>query len=115
MRGLGILDVKLLFGIGSVLNQARIELMVYLGAWQAAASYERAGLETRMTRVLELDVPTVRIPVSPGRNLAVLIEVASLNQRLRSQGVYSAQTFNRVLIERMERSRRERRAADGRL
>lgn len=105
VRGLGIIDVKLLFGIGSILNQTRIELAVYLELWQPGAPYERAGLETRTVKLFGVTIPSVRIPVSPGRNLAILIEVAALNQRLRSQGVSSAQEFNEGLIARMERAR----------
>ena len=108
VRGLGILDIKLLFGIGSILNQTRIELAVRLEMWRTdAAPYERAGIETKTTRIMGIDLPLVRIPVSPGRNLAILIEVAALNQRLRSQGYFSAKAFNEDLIRRM------RRAADG--
>jgi len=101
VRGLGILDVKLLFGIGSILNQSRIEMVVHLEMWKAETHYERAGLELKSTELLGLQVPEIRIPVSPGRNLAILIEVASLNQRLRSQGYFSALTFNENLIEKM--------------
>lgn len=103
VRGLGILDVKLLFGIGSILNQSRIELAVHLEMWRASSSYDRAGLEMDSMKILDVDIPTVRIPVSPGRNLAILIEVAALNQRLRSQGYFSARTFNQTLIESMRR------------
>ena len=104
VRGLGIIDVKLLFGIGSILNVSRVELVVYLQMWEATTQYERVGLETKTSAILGLDVPTIHIPVSPGRNLAVLIEVAALNQRLRSQGYVSALTFNQNLIERMKKS-----------
>lgn len=103
VRGLGILDVKLLFGIGSILNQSRIEMVVHLEMWRARAHYERTGLELKSARILGVRVPEIRIPVSPGRNLAILIEVASLNQRLRSQGYFSALTFNQNLIETMRR------------
>lgn len=101
VRGLGVIDVKLLFGIGSILDRTRIELSIRLEPWSAAARYERVGLETQRAMILEVEIPLIRIPVSPGRNLAVLIEVAALNQRLRSQGYFSAETFNRKLIERM--------------
>ncbi|MBI3548813.1 MAG: HPr(Ser) kinase/phosphatase [Elusimicrobia bacterium] len=107
VRGLGILDVKLIFGIGAILDRTRIELSVYLEMWRESTmtTYERAGLENRTTKVLGVDIPLVRIPVSPGRNLAILIEVAALNQRLRSQGVFSALTFNQKLIERMKKTK----------
>lgn len=106
VRGLGILDVKLLFGIGSTLNQSRIEFVVYLEMWQASGHYDRAGLDNNTTRILDVDIPVIRMPVSPGRNLAILIEVAALNQRLRSQGYFSAKTFNDQLIEKMKSQRK---------
>jgi len=101
VRGLGVIDVKLLFGVGSILDRARIELAILLEAWSESAQYDRVGLEMRKTTILDIEVPLIKIPVSPGRNLAVLIEVAALNQRLRSQGYFTAETFNRKLIDRM--------------
>jgi HPr kinase/phosphorylase len=106
VRGLGVIDVKLLFGIGAILDRTRIELAIKLEAWNAAANVDRTGLETRRVTILDVEVPLIRIPVSPGRNLAVLIEVASLNQRLRSQGYFSAETFNKRLIDRMNAKER---------
>jgi HPr kinase/phosphorylase len=102
VRGLGVIDVKLLFGIGSILDRTRIELAIRLEPWTAGMQYDRTGLDSKKTTILDVDVPLIRIPVSPGRNLAVLIEVAALNQRLRSQGYFSAETFNQRLIERMK-------------
>lgn len=102
VRGLGVIDAKLLFGIGSILDRTRIELAIRLEPWSQQAQYDRVGLETAKMSVLDVEVPLIRIPVSPGRNLAVLIEVAALNQRLRSQGYFSAETFNRKLIARMK-------------
>ncbi|MDE2236302.1 MAG: HPr(Ser) kinase/phosphatase, partial [Elusimicrobia bacterium] len=102
VRGLGIIDVKLLFGIGSILDRTRIELAIRLDPWNAQTQFDRTGLETKTTTILDVEIPLIRIPVSPGRNLAVLIEVAALNQRLRSQGYFSAETFNQRLIHRMK-------------
>ena len=106
IRGLGIIDVKLLFGIGAILDRTRIELAIKLEQWNEAAAVDRTGLENRKLSILEVEIPLIRIPVSPGRNLAVLIEVAALNQRLRSQGYFSAETFNKRLIERMNAKER---------
>ena len=105
VRGLGIIDVKLLFGIGSILNHSTIGLAVNLEAWDPQTTYDRTGLHKQAARILEVAVPLVRIPVSPGRNLAVLIEVAALNQRLKSQGYSSAEDFNRRLLARMAAGR----------
>ena len=101
VRGLGIIDVKLLFGIGSILNQSQVGLVIQLEMWEPNRPYERSGLGRGATKIIDAEVPMVRIPVSPGRNLAVLIEVAALNQRLKSQGYFSAETFNQQLITRM--------------
>jgi HPr kinase/phosphorylase len=101
VRGLGIIDVKLLFGIGSILNASQIGLVIHLEMWKPDLHCERTGLERKLTHILDVEVPMMHIPVSPGRNLAVLIEVAALNQRLKSQGYFSAETFNQGLIDRM--------------
>ena len=104
VRGLGVLDVRLLFGIGLILEHKRVRLAIQLVPWETIEGKDRTGLENKTTNFLGIDVPLVRIPVSPGRNLAVLIEVAALNQRLRSQGYSAADNFNQKLIERMRGS-----------
>ncbi|PCI37540.1 MAG: HPr(Ser) kinase/phosphatase [Elusimicrobia bacterium] len=101
VRGLGIIDIKLLFGIGSIMPHAPIGLAIELEAWDPAAHYERTGLERVTKKIIDVDIPLVRIPVSPGRNLAVLIEVASLNQQLKIEGDFPAERFNQRIIERM--------------
>ncbi|MBI4060077.1 MAG: HPr kinase/phosphorylase, partial [Elusimicrobia bacterium] len=70
-------------------------------------AYDRTGLDAKKLSILDVEIPLIRIPVSPGRNLAVLIEVAALNQRLRTQGYFSAENFNRRLIERMKTKERD--------
>ena len=101
VRGLGIIDVKLLFGIGSVLETSEVGLVVQLEMWNPQSRYERVGLETKTTHILDVEVPEVLIPVRPGRNIASLIEVAALSQQLRAQGYATAERFNDNLIERM--------------
>jgi len=101
VRGLGIIDIKQLFGIGATLNMAQIGLGVQLVHWNPQDHYDRTGLERQTRRIIDVELPEVRIPVSPGRNLAVLIEVAALNQRLKTQGYFSAEQFNRGLLARM--------------
>lgn len=103
VRGLGVLDVRMLFGIGSVLDRSRVELAVVLDVWDPNRAYDRTGLEERSLRLLDVDIPLVRMPVSPGRNLAILIEVAALNRRLKSQGYYAAQAFNDRLLARIKK------------
>ncbi len=109
VRGLGIIDVKLLFGVGATLSASQIGFVVRLEQWDPAGHYTRTGLEKEVTKILDTEVPLARIPVRPGRNLAVLIEVAALNQRLKSQGYSSAELFNQDLIARMAARGRRRR------
>ncbi|MBU2575330.1 MAG: HPr(Ser) kinase/phosphatase [Elusimicrobia bacterium] len=105
VRGLGIIDVELLFGIGSIMNQSLIEMHVKLESVAAGgvnlANYDRTGLAVSEVTILDVPIPSLRLPVTPGRNLAVLIEVAALNQRLKNQGYFVAKKFNESLIKEM--------------
>jgi len=104
VRGLGIIDVELLFGVGSILDQSLIEMHVKLESVAGGtnlANYDRTGLQSTEVTILDVPVPSLRLPVTPGRNLAVLIEVASLNQRLKNQGYFTAKKFNENLIREM--------------
>lgn len=106
VRGLGIIDVELLFGIGSIMDQALIEMHVKLESVAAGANlgaYDRTGLQQAEVTILDVPVPSLRLPVTPGRNLAVLIEVAALNQRLKNQGYFVAKRFNESLIREMNK------------
>jgi len=105
VRGLGIIDVELLFGIGSIMDQSLIEMHVKLESVVAGTlgNYDRTGLAQAEVNILEVPVPSLRLPVTPGRNLAVLIEVASLNQRLKNQGYFVAKKFNESLIREMNK------------
>ncbi|OGS42250.1 MAG: HPr(Ser) kinase/phosphatase [Elusimicrobia bacterium RIFOXYB2_FULL_62_6] len=103
VRGLGIIDVELLFGIGSIMDQSLIEMHVKLECVAPGglnlSNYDRTGLSTSEVTILDVPIPSLRLPVTPGRNLAVLIEVASLNQRLKNQGYFVAKKFNESLIK----------------
>jgi HPr kinase/phosphorylase len=101
VRGLGIIDVWKIFGVGAVLKRSLIELVVYLEMWDDKKDYDRMGLEEKNSSLLGVAVPEIRVPVHPGRNLAALIEVAALNQRLKQQGVHSARELNERLIHKM--------------
>lgn len=103
VRGLGIIDVELLFGVGSTLDEMKIELEVVLTSPQKMAM-DRLGVEQKTTTILDVEIPSLGIPVTPGRNLAVLIEVAALNQRLKSQGIFSAKEFSKKILDRMKKS-----------
>ena len=100
VRGLGIIDIELLFGIGSSIDSAEIEMEVHLVA--PTGSIDRLGIEQQKTTLLGTQINALTIPVTPGRNLAVLIEVAALNQRLKNQGIISAKEFNKKLLSKMK-------------
>ena len=101
IRGLGIINIKDLFGISSVREEEKIELVVELHEWEASAEYDRLGFDEQMEPMLGIEVPKIRIPVRPGRNLATLIEVAARNQLLKRQGIHSARAFRDRLTQAM--------------
>lgn len=106
VRGLGIIDVELLFGVGAIMEHTHIEMGVRLMSVNDKTSCDRTGLEQACMEILGVSIPSLCIPVTPGRNLAVLIEVAALNQRLKSQGIFAANEFNNRLINKMKASGR---------
>jgi len=103
IRGLGIINIKDLFGIAAVRETKKVELVVELVEWDAEEEYDRLGLEERLYHVLEVSVPMVRLPVRPGRSIATIIEVAARDQLLKLQGHNSAREFqdklNRAIAE----------------
>ncbi|HXD72567.1 MAG TPA: HPr(Ser) kinase/phosphatase [Vicinamibacterales bacterium] len=98
LRGLGLINVKDLFGIASTRSSKRVELVVHLERWDPSREYERLGLDDDHYEILGLRIPLVRMPVAPGRNIAILVEVAARNQLLRARGHHAA----RALAERLE-------------
>jgi HPr kinase/phosphorylase len=112
LRGLGVINVKELFGIASTRTSKRIELVVHLERWDPARQYERLGLDDRFHELLGLQVPLVRMPVAPGRNIAILVEVAARNQILRARGHHSARLLADRLEERLRRGSGEAPAKD---
>ncbi len=86
LRGIGIINVKSMYGSGSVLDEKEIQLIIQLENWQQGKEYDRMGDETSSTSYFDIKVPKLTIPVSPGRNLAIIIEVAARNFRLKSMG-----------------------------
>jgi len=93
IRGLGIINVKDLFGVSAVRETKKIELVVELADWSPDEHYDRLGFDDRNDEILGVLVPSVRLPVRPGRNLATLIEVAARNQLVKAQGIHSARAF----------------------
>ncbi len=101
IRGVGIIDVRSMFGVRAVRQQKRIEVVVELEVWGARADYDRTGLETELTTILEVDVPKVVVPLNPGKNLTVIAEVVAMNHLLKYSGQDSASAFQQSLLERM--------------
>ena len=93
MRGIGVIDVRHMFGISSVKESQKIDLIVNLEQWRDHCVYDRLGLEENYTTLLDVQVPTVTIPVKPGRNLAIIIEVAAMNNRQKKMGFNAAKAF----------------------
>src|SRR5437764_12557357 len=103
LRGLGVINVMELFGIASTRSSKRVELVVQLERWDPTREYERLGLDDSFYAVLGLRVPLIRMPVAPGRNIAILVEVAARNQLLRARGHHAA----RLVADRLERTLRQ--------
>ena len=103
LRGLGVINVKDLFGIASTRLSKRVELVVQLERWEPGREYERLGLDDEFYEILGLKVPLIRMPVAPGRSVAILVEVAARNQLLRARGHHAA----RALAERLVQTLRE--------
>jgi HPr kinase/phosphorylase len=93
IRGLGIISIRDLFGPSAITDLKKIELVIEIEAWDERKEYDRLGLEERRTLLLDVPVPALLIPVSPGRNLATIVEVAVRNHLLKGQGVHSAREF----------------------
>lgn len=103
IRGLGIINIKDLFGIAAVRDRKKIELVIELMEWDPAREYDRLGVDEEKFRVVDVDIPLANVPVRPGRNLTTIIEVAARNHLLKLQGHHSARDFaerlNRAIAE----------------
>jgi HPr kinase/phosphorylase len=93
LRGLGLVNVRELFGIASVRSSKRVEFVVQLERWEPGRAYERLGLDDVFIEILAVKVPLVRMPVAPGRSVATLVEVAARNQLQRLRGFHAARTL----------------------
>ena len=104
LRGIGVVDVHRLFGMSAVKKDSAIDLIVNLEPWSEEAVYDRLGVEEHFTNIFDVKVPTLTIPVKPGRNLAVIIEVAAMNNRNKKMGYNAAQEFTEQLDKHFEQS-----------
>lgn len=104
LRGIGIVDIRRLFGMGAIQNTARIELVVHLEPWENGKMYDRFGLDNETTEILGVKIPSITVPVCPGRNMAVVLEIAAMNHRQKKMGYNTAEEFNKRLMEQMEKA-----------
>ena len=101
IRGIGIVDVRRIFGMGSVKMSEKVDMIIKLEQWDKNKVYDRIGLESETTNILGLDIATLTIPVRPGRNLAIILEIAAMNNRQRKMGYNTAEEFNKRMMEQM--------------
>ena len=104
IRGIGIIDVATMFGIGSVMRSKSIDMIVHLEHWVKGKEYDRLGLDDKTHEILGVQVPWLLLPIRPGRNVAVVLEVAARNLMLKQQGYSAAKELEKRMIARMEKS-----------
>ena len=102
IRGIGIIDIKAMFGIGSVLMKKSINMVIHLEKWDEQKDYDRFGLEDEYTSIMDVKLPRITLPVKPGRNLAIIIEVAARNYSLKQLGYSAAQELDRRTNEMIQ-------------
>ena len=101
LRGIGIVDVRRIFGMGAVKETEKIDLVINLENWVQGKMYDRLGLDEEKVDILGNKVPSITIPVKPGRNLAIILEIAAMNNRQKRMGYNTAEEFNKRLMEQM--------------
>jgi HPr kinase/phosphorylase len=104
IRGIGILDVKNLYGVGAVKMMENINLVINLELWDEKKNYDRLGLVDEYTDLLGIKVPSLNIPVRPGRNLAIIVEVAAMNNRQKKMGYNAAKVFEQRIMKEINKS-----------
>lgn len=102
IRGLGIINVTHLFGVGAIRDTKQIQLVVELENWDSNKVYDRIGAEEKTTDILGIKIPYHLIPVKPGRNIPIIVETAAMNERLKMMGYYSAKEFNQSVMKWLE-------------
>ena len=93
LRGIGVINVRRIYGVGSVKPESGIDLVVHLEPWQEGKAYDRLGLTSESETILGVRIPKVTIPVRPGRNLAVILELAAMNNRQKNMGYNAAESL----------------------
>jgi HPr kinase/phosphorylase len=103
IRGVGLVDIPSIFGVRAVRQQKRIEVVVQLEEWNQDAAVDRTGLDTETTLILDVELPKVRVPLNPGKNITVIAEVIALNHLLKYSGIDPAERFNERLMRQMRK------------
>ncbi len=104
LRGIGVIDVRQLFGMSAVKDSQSIDMVVNLEQWKDGAMYDRLGLDNLYTSILDVKVPSITVPVKPGRNLAIIVEVAAMNNRHKKMGYNAAQAFTKQINDHFDQS-----------
>lgn len=104
LRGIGVIDVRRLFGMSAVKEETVIDMVINLEQWKDGAVYDRLGLENLYTTILDVQVPALTVPVKPGRNLAVIVEVAAMNNRHKKMGYNAALEFTKQINEHFDQA-----------
>lgn len=97
LRGVGIVDIKAIFGIGSIVRRSRIDLVIHLEFWQEGKDYDRLGNKEKTMEILGVELPLIELPVRPGRSLAMVVEIAARNWRLKAEGYDAVAELDRRL------------------
>ncbi len=106
IRGIGLVDIESMYGVSSVRIQKRIETQVELVPWRPNMDYERIGMKERFTRILDVEIPIIYLPISPGKSIAPIIEVIALNHMLKIYGYNPAEVFDKRLKKESERKKK---------
>ena len=107
VRGLGVIDVRSIFGIRAVRKRKRIEVVVELEEWDSTQEYTRTGLDHEYITMLGVDIPFIKLPILPGKNITVIAEVIALSQLLRSYDYDAAEVFNQKIQEAIRKRKKE--------
>ena len=102
VRGLGIINIQQLYGVGAIREQKEVQMVVKLEEWDANKLYDRLGTAQKTEELLGVKIPALEIPVRPGRNIPIILETAAMNERLKSMGYYSARDFNQNVLRWIE-------------
>lgn len=102
VRGIGIIDVKEIFGVGAIKDEQQIDMVIHLEPWEKDKQYDRLGMVDEYTNIMGINVPSITIPVKIGRNIAVIVEVAAMNNRQKKMGYNAAVELNERIMRQMQ-------------